>query len=100
MVMMHFQINRAISSAISDRVIPEIQKIMGSLSSGQKDTESGVSINNQDTCGETNELKTKITKKDSRSAFDLRDTGGLCPYSMLGTLVPGEYILARRFRGS
>ena len=32
--MMHSQINRAIRSAISDRVIPEIQNNMGSLSSG------------------------------------------------------------------
>ena len=31
--MMHSQINRAISSAISDRVIPEIKNIMSSMSS-------------------------------------------------------------------
>ena len=38
--MMHSQINRAISSAISDRVIPEIQNIMGTMSSGHRDTKS------------------------------------------------------------
>ena len=36
MILMHSQINRAISSAISDRFIPEIQDIMGLLSSGQR----------------------------------------------------------------
>ena len=73
--MMHSQINMAISSAISDRVLPEILNIVGSLSSEQRDTESGTSTNNQETSEETNGLKTKITKKDTRSAFDLRDTG-------------------------
>ena len=47
MTVMHSQINRAISSAVSDRVIPEIQNIMGTLSSGHQDTESGSSNNNQ-----------------------------------------------------
>ena len=78
--MMHSQINRAISSAISDRVVPEIEKITSSLLSGQRDTESGVSVKNQESSEETNRLKTKITKKDSRSAFDLRDTEVLSLY--------------------
>ena len=77
------QINRTIGSAISDRVTPEIQIIMGSLSSGRRDTESGRSVNNQDSCEKTNGLKTKLTKNDSRSAFDLRDTGDTNPYSSL-----------------
>ena len=42
--MMH----RAMRSAFSDRVILEIQKIIGTLSLGQRDTESGTSTNNQD----------------------------------------------------
>ena len=46
MSMMHTQINRAISSAISERVIPEIQIIMSSISSQNRDTESGSSSNN------------------------------------------------------
>ena len=71
MSMMQSQINRAIHSAISDRVIPEIQNIMGSLSSGQRDTESGTSVDNQNSSEDTVGLKTEITKKDSRSAFDL-----------------------------
>ena len=40
MSMMHSQINRAISTAIAERVIPEIQNIVGSMSSsGNRDTE-------------------------------------------------------------
>ena len=78
MSMMHCQINRTISSAISDRVIPGIHNIMGTLSSGQRDTESDSSNNIQDNSEVTNGLKTKITKKDSRSAFDLRDTEDNC----------------------
>ena len=41
MTMMHSQINRAIISAIFDRVIPEIKSIMSSMSSsGNMDTEA------------------------------------------------------------
>ena len=80
MSLMHAQINRAISSAINDRVIPEIQNIMGLLCSGYRDTESGTSGKYQESSEATNGWKTKITKKDFRSAFDLRDTGDLSPY--------------------
>ena len=41
MNILQVQITRAINSAINDEVIPEIQKAMGTLSSGQRDTESG-----------------------------------------------------------
>ena len=82
MSMMRSQINRVIGSAISDRVIPEIQNMMGLPSSGQKDTDSGTSTNNQENSEEKSWLKIKVTKKDSRSAFDLRDNGNLssCNY--------------------
>ena len=80
MFVLHSQINRAISSAINDIVIPEIQNIMGSLSSGHRYTESGMSGNGQEMGEQTNRLKTKITKKDSRSAFHLKDTGEFSPY--------------------
>ena len=46
MSMMHSQINRAINSAISERVIPERQNIVSSISSGNRDTESSLSSNN------------------------------------------------------
>ena len=54
---------------------------MGSLSSRQRDTKSGASVNNQGSSEETNGLKTKLTK-DSRSAFYVRDTGALSPYTL------------------
>ena len=44
MSMMHSQINRAISSTISERVFPDVQNIMRSMSSGNRDTESGFVI--------------------------------------------------------
>ena len=70
MSMMHSQINRAISTAIAERVIPEIQNIVSSMpSSGNRDTEASMSPNSQENKKSTSELKTKITKKDSRSGF-------------------------------
>ena len=77
MSMVHSQINRAISTAISERVIPEIQNIVSSMSSsGNRDTESSMSPSSQEDRGNPSGLKSKITKKDSRSVGDLRDTTG------------------------
>ena len=54
---------------------------MGTLSSVQRDTESDSSKNIQKTKREeTNALKTKLTKNDSRLAYELRDTEDLSPY--------------------
>ena len=61
---------------ICSRLIPEIQNAMGTLFSGQRDTEY-----NQEHREGSNEFKTKITKKDPRSASYLGDTEGLSPYS-------------------
>ena len=80
------QITRAINSAINDKMVPEIQNIMGTLSSGQRDTESGSSQNNQEDREGSNGLKTKIIKKDSRSACNLRDTEGRSPYTWISRL--------------
>ena len=61
--MMHSQINRAIRSAIAERVIPEIQNFVGSVSSsGKIDTEFGLSPDNQAIRQDTNGFKSKITK--------------------------------------
>ena len=80
MSMMHSQINRAITSA--ERVMPEIQNILSSMSSpGNRDTESGLSPDSQEVREDTNSFKSKITKKDCRSAFDLRDTRDRSPYT-------------------
>ena len=65
MSMVHAQINRAISSAISDGVIPEIRNIVSSMSSsGNRDTEASSSPNSQENRERMTRLKT-ITKKDS-----------------------------------
>ena len=79
MNILQVQITKAINSAINNSVIPEIQNAMGTLSSGQRDTESGSSQNNQEDREGSNGLKTKIIKKVSRSACNLRDTEGRNP---------------------
>ena len=82
MSMVHNQINRAISTAISERVIPEIQNIVSSMSSlGSRDTEASMSPSSQENRENSSGLKTKITKKDSRSVGDLRDTTGRGSYT-------------------
>ena len=48
MDILQVQISRAISSVINGRVIPEIQNAIGTMSSGQRDTESGSSPNTQE----------------------------------------------------
>ena len=77
MSMMHSQINRAISSAISERVIPKIKNIISSMSSGTRDTESGSLSYNQENNNGTNVSKTILTEKDCGSGLDLRDTEDL-----------------------
>ena len=69
MSMMHSQINRANIAAISERVILEIQNMVSSMSSsGNRDTETSLSHNSQENTERNSGFKTKITKKDSRSA--------------------------------
>ena len=75
MSMMHSQINRAISNAITERVIPGIQSIVSSMSSsGNRDTETSASPNSQENRECLSGFKPKFAKGDSRSACDLRDT--------------------------
>ena len=87
MFTMHSQINRAVSSAIRDRVIIEILNMVGSLSSGQRDTVSGTTSTNnrENSVEEMHGLKTELRKEDSRSAFDLRDTEDLSPNNVCST---------------
>ena len=65
------------------RVIPEIQNVVSSLSSGNRDTESSSSSNNRENSDGKTGFKTNFTKKDCRSAFDLRDTRDLGPYMVI-----------------
>ena len=82
MSMVHSQINRAISNAISERVIPEIQNIVSSMSStGNRDTEASVSPNSQENRECSSGFKSKFAKKDSQSACDLRDIAGCSHYN-------------------
>ena len=79
--MMHSQINRAISNAITERIIPEIQNIASSMSSsGNRDTEASVSPNSQENRECSSGFKSKFAKKDSQSACDLRDIAGRSHY--------------------
>ena len=83
MSMMHNQINRAITAAINEKVIPEIQNIASSMSStGQRDTEASLSPNSQENGQSASGPKIKMTKKDSRSVGGLRDTMGLGSHSI------------------
>ena len=85
MSMVHNQINRAISTAISERVIPVIQNIVSSMSSsGNRDTEASVSPSSQDNRENPSGLKSKIMKKESRSVGDLRDTATCGSYMVTG----------------
>ena len=83
MSMMHTQINGAITSAIAERVIPEIQNTVSFMSSsGNRDTESGLSPDSQDVREDTNGCKSKITKNDCRSAIDLPNSRDHSPYTI------------------
>ena len=82
MCMMHKQINRAISAAIAERVIPEIQNLVSSIpSSGYPNTDVSSSPNSQENTEGNNGFKSKITKKDSRSACDLRNNRDRSPHT-------------------
>ena len=77
MSMMHSQINRVITTAIAERVIPEIQNIANLMSStGHRDTEASLSPSNQENRESASGPKIKIAKKDSQSVGDLGDTTG------------------------
>ena len=79
--MMQSQINRVINTAIAERVIIEIQNMVSSISSsGNWDTEASLSPNSQENTERNSGFKTKITKKDSRSACGLRAPRDSSPY--------------------
>ena len=89
--MVHSQINRAINTAISERVIPEIQNIVSLMSSsGNRDTEASMSPCSQENRESSSGLKSKITIKDSRSVGDLGDTAPTGHYSRT-TYVPSLF---------
>ena len=82
-VQMHSQINRAITTAIAERVVPEIQNIANSMSStGHRDTEDSMFPNSQENRENASGPKTKFAKQYSRSVGDLRDTTGCGSYTL------------------
>ena len=81
MVLMHSQINRAFSSAISERMIPEIQNMVENLPLSQHGVEPCTSTNENGIRNVWKNASTKLTKKDSRSACDLRDHTDNVPYN-------------------
>ena len=82
MSMMYSQINRSISTAIAERVISEIQNIVSPMSSSRnRDTEASLSPDSQENTERNNGFKSKITKKDSRSACNPRNNRDRRPYT-------------------
>ena len=87
MCMMHSQISRPINNAMTERVIPEIQNIVSSMSSsGNRDTEASISPNSQEHRECSSGFKSKFAKKDSQSACDLRDTAGHSHYTYVNAI--------------
>ena len=81
MDLMHTQISRAINSAISERIIPEIQNMVGNLPLNHYGVEPCTSTNEDGNRNVWKNANTELTKKDSRSACDLRDHTDNTPYT-------------------
>ena len=74
------QISRAISFAVSERIIPGIQNMVENLPLNRHGVEPCTS-SYEDGIGIVCKNKnTKITKKDSRSAWELREDTDFTPY--------------------
>ena len=82
MDLMHSQISEAISSAISERIIPEIQNMVENLPLSQHGVEPCTSTNEGGIRNVWKNANTKLTKKDSRYACDLRDHVDNVPYNI------------------
>ena len=80
MDLMQSQISRANSSAISERIIPEIQNMVENLPLSQHDVEPCTSTNEEGIRNAWKNTNTRLTKKDSRSACDLREHTDNSPY--------------------
>ena len=85
MDLMQSQITRAISSAISERVIPEIQNMVENLPLSQHGVEPGTTLNENGIRSAWENTNIRLTKKDSRSACDLREHSDVSPYNLFDT---------------
>ena len=92
MDLMQSQISSAISSAISERIIPEIQNMVGNLPLSQPGAGPCMSSNEDGMRNVWKSSNTKLTKKDSRSACDLRDHVDPVPYMVTGANEPQQHI--------
>ena len=80
MDLMHTQISRAINFAMSERIIPEIQNMVENLPMSHYGVEPCTSTNEDGIRNVWKNASTELTKKDSRSACDLRDHADNTPY--------------------
>ena len=78
---MQNQISRAINCAFSERIIPEMQNIVENLPLNQQGVKPCSSSNENGTGNVWKNANVKFTKKDSRSACDLRDHTDFTPYN-------------------
>ena len=90
--MMHTQISRAIGSVISDRVIPEVQRVIGNLLLNQNGVATVTSSFDQGLAGNTKGPKPKLSKKDSRSAFDLIEDMDLTVYTGFKLFIQRSFV--------
>ena len=91
MDVMHTRISRAISSAISERNIPEIHNKVENLPLNQHVVEPCASTNEEGIGNVWENANANLTKKDSRSACDLRDHTDTVPYISLSQLKPNPF---------
>ena len=98
MDLMHSQISRAISSAISERIIPEIQNMVDNLPSSQHGVERCTSANEDGIRNVWKNANTRLIKKDSRSACDLRDHTDNVPYNKQNISVGASQLQAQKLR--
>ena len=78
---MQTQISRTIKSAISERILPEIQSMVENLPLTQRSVQPYTSSNENGVGNVWNKANTKLAKKDSRSACDLRKLADFTLYS-------------------
>ena len=81
-----------IRRAIKDRVILELQIIVGTMFSAGKESGTGMFTCHQDLSDQLGVSNNNLSKKDYRSAFDLKDTEGLSPYTVTGANEPQQPI--------
>ena len=84
MDLMQSQISRAISSAISERIIPEIQNMVENLPLSQHGVEPCTSTGEDRIVNVWKNANTRLRKKNSRSACDLRVQPDHVPYMVTG----------------